>query len=138
MAADEYLGAERRIEVLSLVLGLAVALVTSWRWGWRAGLGLAVGASLSWINFRWLKTGISTLARLSMVGPGEAAPRVPKSVYFKFLGRFALLLLVVYVILSRELLPAGAVLAGLFAVVAAVLLEIIYELFRGSGSVAGN
>jgi hypothetical protein len=138
MASDEYSSAEKRIEWFTFILGLTAALVATWRWGWRGGLGLAIGSVLSWINFRWLRTGISTLAGLATANPGQAAPRVSRGVYFKFLGRFILLLVVVYVILSRSLLPAGAVLAGLFAVVAAVLIEIIYELAAGTGSVTGN
>ncbi len=106
-------------------------MATLWHWGWRAALGVAIGAGLSWINFRWLKTGISTLANLSNVGVGDQAPKVPRSVYIKFLGRFVLLLVAVYVILSRSLLPAAALLAGLFAVVVAVMVEIIYEIARG-------
>jgi len=53
------------------------------------------------------------------------------SVYAKFFGRFALLLVVVYVILSRSWLPVAAVLGGLFAVVAAVMIELMWELLRG-------
>ena len=53
------------------------------------------------------------------------------SVYAKFFGRFALLLVVVYVILSRSWLPVAAVLGGLFAVVAAVMIELMWELVRG-------
>jgi len=49
----------------------------------------------------------------------------------KFFGRFALLLLVVYVILSRSLLPVAAVVAGMFALVAAVMIELLLELARG-------
>jgi hypothetical protein len=42
-----------------------------------------------------------------------------------------LLLVAVYVILSRSLLPVAAVLGGLFAVVAAVMIELMWELVRG-------
>ena len=55
---------------------------------------------------------------------------MPVSVYAKFFGRFALLLAVVYVILSRSLLPVAAVLGGLFAVIAAVMIEVMWELVR--------
>lgn len=135
---DEYTSAEKRIEYFTLAIGVAAAIAATWKWGWRGGLGLGIGATLSWINFRWLKTGISTLSGLATVQPGTEAPRVPRTVYVKFLGRFVLVLLIVYVILSRSLLPVGAVLAGLFAVVAAVLAEIIYELAQGTGSVKGS
>lgn len=53
----------------------------------------------------------------------------PASVYIKFLGRFILLLAVVYVILTRPILPGDAVLLGLFTVIAAVLCEMVYQLF---------
>jgi len=131
MTTDNYRGAEQRIERLTLALGIVGMMATLWRWGWRAALGLAVGAGLSWINFRWLKAGISALAGLANPRPGEQDARVPRSVYVKFIGRFVLLLVVVYVILSRSLLPSAALLAGLFAVVAAVLAEMVYELARG-------
>jgi hypothetical protein len=52
------------------------------------------------------------------------------SIYVKFFGRFALLLVVVYVILSRSLLPVAAVVGGLFAVVAAVMIELFWELLH--------
>jgi hypothetical protein len=56
-------------------------------------------------------------------------------VYAKFFGRFALLLVVVYVILSRSWLPVAAVVGGLFAVVVAVMIELMWELVRtGQGT----
>jgi ATP synthase I chain len=126
-----YEAAERRIEWLTLALGVAAAVFAAVRWGWRPGAGVAVGATLTWLNFRWLKQGVSALVAVSTAQAGSEQSRVPKMVYLKFLGRFALLLLVVYVILSRSLLPVAAVLGGLFAVVAAVMIELIFELAHG-------
>lgn len=68
---------------------------------------------------------------MSVAQAGSKQARVPLSAYVKFFGGFALLLLVVYVILSRSLLPMAAVLSGLFAVVAAVMGELLFELVRG-------
>jgi hypothetical protein len=92
---------------------------------------VAVGAALTWLNFRWLKQGVGALVAVSTAQAASEHPRVPVSVYIKFFGRFALLLLVVYVILLRSLLPLAAVLGGLFAVVAAVMIELLFELVRG-------
>lgn len=129
---DSFYGAaERRIEWLTLALGAAGAVFAALRWDWRAGAGVALGALLTWLNFRWLKQGVGALVTVSTVQAGSEHARVPRSVYLKFFGRFALLLLVVYVILSRSLLPVAAVLGGLFAVVAAVMLELLFELVRG-------
>ncbi|MBZ5641986.1 MAG: ATP synthase subunit I [Acidobacteriia bacterium] len=126
-----YRTSERRIEWLTLALGFAAAAFAAVRWEWRAGAGVALGSLLAWINFRWLKQGVAALVEVSTAQAGSEHARVPFGVYLKFFGRFALLLLVVYVILSRSIFPALAVLAGLFSVVGAVLLEMIVQLLRG-------
>jgi hypothetical protein len=132
IAADEafYEAAERRIEYLALLIGAAGTICAWIFWGVRAGAGVAVGASISWINFRWMKQGVNTLVRLSTVQKGAEIVRVPKSVYFKFLGRYVLLVLAAYAILHGFRLIITSVLAGFFAVVAAVLIEMLGQLFR--------
>ena len=126
-----YVAAERRIERLTLALGLAGAVFGFIRWGWRSGAGVALGACLMWLNFRWLKQGIGALVRLSTAQAAQERVRIPRGVYVKFFGRFALLLIVVYVILARSVLPVPAVIVGLFAVVAAVMAELVWELVTG-------
>jgi hypothetical protein len=128
-----YRTAEYRIEWMTLAFGIAGAAFVFLRWGSRAGAGVALGAALAWLNFRWLKQGVAALVKLSTAQAADSEhARVPLTVYAKFFGRFALLLVVVYVILSRSLLPVAAVVGGLFAVVAAVMIEIMWELVRGS------
>jgi ATP synthase I chain len=126
-----YVEAEHRIEWMTLAFGLAGAMVVLMRWGWRPAAGVALGTALAWLNFRWLKQGVTALVQLSTAQANSEHARVPLSVYAKFFGRFALLLVVVYVILSRSLLPVAAVFGGLFAVVAAVMIELMWELVRG-------
>ncbi len=126
-----YVAAEHRIEWMTLAFGSAGAVFVLMRWGWRPGAGVALGAGLAWVNFRWLKQGVTALVKISTAQAGSEHARVPMTVYAKFFGRFALLLAVVYVILSRSLLPVAAVLGGLFAVVAAVMIELMWELVRG-------
>ena len=125
-----YVAAEHRIEWMTLAFGLAGAVFVFLRWGWRPAAGVALGAALAWLNFRWLKQGVTAFVKVSTAQANSERVRVPVSVYAKFFGRFALLLLVVYVILSRSLLPVAAVLGGLFAVVAAVMIELMWELLR--------
>ena len=126
-----YVAAEHRIEWLTLAFGLAGAVFVLIRWGGRPAAGVALGAALAWVNFRWLKQGVTALVKLSTAQANSEHARVPLSVYAKFFGRFALLLAVVYVILSHSWLPVAAVLGGLFAVVAAVMIELMWELVRG-------
>jgi hypothetical protein len=126
-----YVAAERRIEWMTLAFGLAGAAFVLVRWGWRPGAGVALGATLAWMNFRWLKQGVNTLVKISTAQANSDHARVPLSVYAKFFGRFAFLLVVVYVILSHSWLPVAAVFGGLFAVVAAVMIELMWELLHG-------
>jgi ATP synthase I subunit len=132
MAADEvfYAAAERRVEYFTLGIGAACALCAGVVWGLKIGAGVGVGAVLSWINYRWMKQGVSTLASLSTAQAGAEKARVPASVYFKVLGRYALLAFGAYVILRGFRLPLKSVLAGFFVLVAAVLVELIGQLFR--------
>jgi hypothetical protein len=123
----------RRIEWLTLALGAAGSVAAGWRWGWRGALGLAIGAILSWLNFRWLKGSVLAFGRAATVTSDEnpQAARAPKSAYFKFFGRFVLLLIAVYVILTHSAFPAVALLAGLFASAAAVVVGVLWELTLG-------
>jgi hypothetical protein len=125
-----YVAAEHRIEWMTLAFGLAGAVFVLVRWGWRPAAGVALGAALAWLNFRWLKQGVTALVKLSTAQANSEHARVPVGIYAKFFGRFALLLVGVYVILSRSWLPVAAVLGGLFAVVAAVMIELMWELVR--------
>jgi len=152
--ANEPLGSAtlRRIEWLTLALGGLGAVWAAWRWGWRGALGLALGALLSWLNYRWLKAsvqafGAAALAQVETQAQSQAgspvgqsavvktAP-VPRGAYFKFFGRFALLLGAVYVILTRTWFPAISVLAGLFASAAGVIVGLLWEML--SSGVRGS
>ena len=72
MAGDEefYRAAERRIEWLIAGIGVFATAATWFFWGGRAAAGLAAGAALSWVNYRWMKQGVDTLARLSTAQAG--------------------------------------------------------------------
>ena len=132
MGADDayYAAAERRIEYVTLGLGAGGAICAAVLWTPRAAAGVAAGAVLAWLNYRWLKLGVGALAGLSKAQAGAEKVYVPKSVYFKFMGRYALLIVGAYVILARFRVPVASLLAGFGAVVAAVLLEVVAQLFR--------
>jgi len=127
-----YSRAERWIEDATLGLGALAALVAA-KWSWLHSAGVLVGALLAWINFRWMKQGLDVLAQLPVAQPDAETVRIPKRVYVKFIGRYALILLVLYAILRGSVLPAAAVFVGLFTLVGAVLLVMLYQLVRGPG-----
>lgn len=132
MAADEvfYDAAERRIEYLALGIGAAGTAITWFAWGGKAAAGFASGAILSWINYRWMKQGVGALARPSVAQAGSQRAQVPASVYLKFIGRYALLIVAAYAILRGFKPPAASLLAGFFTIIAAVLMEMVGQLFR--------
>lgn len=132
MAADDafYAAAERRIEYFALGIGIAGVAIIWFAWGGRTAAGFAAGAILSWINYRWMKQGVGTLARLSVAQAGARRAQVPAGVYFKFIGRYALLIVAAYAILRGIKPPAASLLAGFFTIIAAVLVEMVGQLFR--------
>ena len=128
---SESVAIERRIEVWIGGVGVVAVLGAGAGWGGRAALGAAVGAALCWLNFHWLRQGAAGVIRLGMAQAGAEHAVVPRTTHAKFLGRFALLLVVAYAILVWLRLPAVAVLCGLAAVVPAIICELGYELMRG-------
>ena len=89
----------------------------AWR-GWTWSAGWLFGSAVSALNFRWLKRLTSAL------GATTAKPRTAV-----FLGmRYLLLGGGAYVILKYSPISLPAALAGLFVSVAAVVIEILFEL----------
>jgi ATP synthase I subunit len=125
--------AQQRVEYWTLALGAAGALVSGFAWGWAESGALGLGAALSWLNYRWLKQGVAAFAAAAATQSGAEKVRIPRRVYVRFFGRYALLLAALYAILTGSRLPGLAFLCGLFALVAAVLLEMLYELVRAAG-----
>jgi hypothetical protein len=121
---------EERIAWLTLAFGavaaIAVALAHDWRWG----VGLATGAALAWLNFRWLQGGLDALVKLSVAQADAAKPRVPMRTWFKFAGRYVLIALCVYVIFVSFKVPIVSMLTGLCALGAAAVAASLYEVLR--------
>jgi hypothetical protein len=140
MASEAASGAVlRRVEWLTLAIGAAGAFYAAWRWGWKQGAGFALGAALAWLNFRWLKGSVLEFGRAALAQTGAEKVRVPTGAFLKFFGRFALLLAVLYVILTRTKFPGAAVVFGLLASAAAVVLGLLYELLKsGARQIVGG
>ncbi len=95
-----------------------------WR-GWKWGLAYLLGAGASHLNFRWIKRIVDAL------GPAPRARPSPKFAIFIGL-RYLVLAAGAYVIVSFTSLSLQAALAGLLVPVAAVILEIVFELVYGA------
>ena len=120
MATDEEVmeGALARIHRGMAVLGGGGALVLLVWPGWTWGAGFALGAVVSWLNFRWLKQIVEAL--------GGARPRARLAVLMGL--RYLLMSGGAYAIVSFSPISLPAALAGLFVAVAAVVVEILFQL----------
>jgi hypothetical protein len=62
--------------------------------------------------------------------PGQSAPRPAGAVWVRFVLRYALIGLVGYAIFKSSFVSLGAFFLGLFLFIAAILAEIVYEIYR--------
>ncbi len=121
---------ERRISWLTLLIGLAAGLLVALlrdRW-W--GAGLAIGAALAWLNFRWLRRGLDALVLASTAQAGKEKPIVPIASYFGMLFRYGLIALAVYVIFEYLRVPLASMVVGLCALGAATVAASVYEILH--------
>jgi hypothetical protein len=120
-----YQAALRRITRGTAALAAAGCLACLILRGWKWGVAYLLGAAASAMNFRWLKRMVDSLG---------AAPRRRLSPKFAILMglRYLLLAAGAYAIVNLTSLSLPAALAGLFVPVAAVILEIVFELIYAS------
>jgi hypothetical protein len=124
---DFYSHALERIQRIMIVFGVA-ALITAWGYfGWRIGLGVALGGSIAYLNFHWLKKVVAGIADLTIQSGSPASSR---GVVHRFLLRYFLMALVAFAILTVSRESLYGLFAGLFLPVAAILCEAAYEAYR--------
>ncbi len=130
MAKDNafYAAAERRIEYFTIGIGVAGTITAFIFWSARSGFGVAAGATLAWLNYRWLRQGVGTMTRLAVRQAGAEKVRVPGGTYLKIVLRYILLIAAAYVILRCIKVNIVALLAGFAAIVVAVFAEMIAQL----------
>ncbi len=119
-AEDFFERALDRINTIMVVLMAGGMAVAAGLRGWKGLAGFFLGASVSYFYFRWIKQMVDALA------PDARPPR-------KRLVAFLTLRYVVfgasgYAIVKYFGISLPAALAGLFVSVAAIIVEIIYEL----------
>jgi len=132
-ANDFYSGAVGRIRVFMASLALVLSAAAWWSFGRGSALGFALGCAVAYLNFYWLKRGVSGLAdRVTNAGK----PRSGSGIVVRFLLRYVLLGAAAYVILTSFPASLRGLFAGLSLPVGAIACEAAYELyvavFRGS------
>jgi len=121
---------ESRISWLTLLIGLVAAFLTALLRDRLWGLGLAIGAALAWLNFRWLRRGLDALVAASTAQAGKEKPEVPLLSYFAMLFRYGLIALAVYVIFIYLRVPLVSMVVGLCALGAATIAASVYEILH--------
>lgn len=124
---DFHAHALERIHRFMLVLGAAALVTAMMMFGWRIGVGFAVGAAVSFLNFYWLKKVVAGVAAAAArTGTAVSSRRVVQ----RFLLRYFLMALAAFVILTVSRDSLYGFFAGLFLPVAAMLCEAGYETYR--------
>ncbi len=118
----------RRIGTFMVVLTPVLSAAAWIKFGPRAAAGFLLGCVISYLNFRWLKSGVTHLAdRVTNTGK----PQSGKGIVAKFLLRYALLGVAAYAILTSFPASLRGLFAGLFLPVAAIACEAVYEVYTG-------
>jgi hypothetical protein len=121
-----YSGALTRIRNFMIALAPVVTAAAWWKFGRPAALGVLSGCIIAYLNFHWLKNGVSGLAdRVTNTGKAQSS----SGIIARFLLRYVLLGVAAYAILIS--FPAGlrGLFAGFFLPVVAIACEAIYELY---------
>src|SRR5438874_9978984 len=105
-----------------LVVGTA-GLITAWAFfGWRIGMGFALGAAIAYLNFHWLTKVVAGISELTS-GSGTVNSR---RVVHRFVLRYVLMAVIAFVVLSVSCEGLFGLFAGLFFTVSAVLFDGVY------------
>src|SRR5580693_9939784 len=121
-----YAGAIDRIRRSMVGLAVVVSSAAWWRFGGPAALGFFCGCVIAYLNFHWLKSGVSGLAdRVTDSGK----PQSGTGIIARFLLRYVLLGAAAYGILTSFPASLRGLLAGLFLPVGAIACEAVYELY---------
>jgi ATP synthase I subunit len=121
---------ERRIAWLTLAVGFSAAAMAVLTGHARWGAGLVIGTALAWLNFRWLRRGVSTFVFASKAQSGAGKPRVPTGTYFLMLFRYGLIAFAVYVIFAYLKVPLLSMVLGLCALSVAAIAASVYEILH--------
>jgi hypothetical protein len=109
-----------------IAIGLG-GFVTAWAFfGWRLGLGFALGALIAYVNFHWLKKVVAGIADLTVA---SGTPASSRGLVIRFLLRYFLMALVAFVILTVSRKSLYGLFAGLLLPVTALLCEAVHQLY---------
>lgn len=121
-----YAGALDRIRYSMVGIAVVLSAAAWWKFGRSAALGFLCGSVIAYLNFHWLKSGVSGLAdRVTLSGKSQSG----FGIVARFLLRYVLLGVAAYGILTSFPASLRGLFAGLFLPVGAIACEAVYELY---------
>ena len=121
-----YAGALDRIRYSMVGIAVVLSAYAWWKFGRSAALGFLCGSVIAYLNFHWLKSGVSGLAdRVTQSGKSQSG----FGIVARFLLRYVLLGVAAYGILTSFPASLRGLFAGLFLPVGAIACEAVYELY---------
>ncbi len=124
---DFYSHALQRLQRIMVVLCVA-GLAAAWPYfGWRVGLGFALGGAIACLNFYWLKKVVAAIAERTVQ---SGVPASSSGIVHRFLLRYFLMAVVGFVILTVSRESLYGFFAGLVVPVAAILCEAAFQTYK--------
>jgi hypothetical protein len=119
---------ERRIAWLTLIFGAAASLAAVFLNDMNWAMGLAIGAVLAWLNFRWMQRSVNAMVAAAEAQAGVEKPSLPSSGLGTAMFRYVLMGLSIYVIFKLLKIPLASMFVGLCALGAAAVAASVYEI----------
>jgi ATP synthase I chain len=124
---DFYSGAAERIPWFMAGLAPALTAAAWWKFGQLSAFGFLGGSVIAFLNFQWLKSGVTGLAdRVTQAGSAQSG----KGIVARFLLRYVLMGAAAYVILTSFPASLRGLFVGLFLPVGAIACEAVYETYE--------
>lgn len=123
MAGEDPQAAERRIFRDTCITAVAAVAVSAFVAPWRVTTGLMLGGALGVFNQHWLRTSVA-----AVMGDTPAGAR-PKWRAARYVLRYIIVAVVVVAAVKLQIVSLVATLAGMCAVVAALLAEGFRQLY---------
>src|SRR5215510_3071823 len=124
MTDDWFEGLDRRLDRSSLIVTIIAVPIVFGVYSLKAAASVLAGSALSYINFRWLKQAVDFVVLQG------AESKVGRRVLARFVGRYALIGLSLYVTIRSSALDLVFVFAGLLVYIVAILIECVSEVGR--------
>lgn len=114
-----------RIQRTTIVLAMATVGAGFLFFGWRSGLGAAIGSIVGFLNLVWLHHGAAMMIERVLPSNNELRPK--SRLVLSFLGRYIFVLAIAYVILKGFPSILRGFTVALFLPVLAAMCEGVYE-----------